>query len=98
MTLFSNRLWITFCLAVPIALLPNAYAESLVLPAGWRLPNADELSDAWRAKDPARYARASGDFDGDGRPDQAALLVSLRQQRVALFVYSATGNQKYAWR
>ena len=98
MKIFSNRLWITFCLAVQMAVLPNAYAESLALPAGWRLPNPDELSDAWRAKDPARYARAIGDFDGDGRPDRAAMLVSLRRQRLALFAYSAAGNQKYAWR
>ena len=26
------------------------------------------------------------------------MLVSLRRQRLALFVYSAAGNQKYAWR
>jgi hypothetical protein len=51
-------------------------AETGPLPYGWRLPGAGELAAPWRATDPDRHLRAVGDFNGDGEPDTAAVLVA----------------------
>ena len=40
----------------------------------------------WRAADPERYLVLNGDFDGDGKPDQARLLVRGDGKAFALFV------------
>jgi hypothetical protein len=49
------------------------------LPDGWRAPTAPELSfpgDKWRDRNPDKFQIARADFDGDGRQDEARLLVS----------------------
>ncbi len=40
----------------------------------------------WRDDDPARYLVLTGDFDGDGKPDEAHLLVRADGKAFALFV------------
>jgi hypothetical protein len=56
----------------------------------WRPPTAAELGTAqeqkWRDDDPARYLVLTGDFDGDGKPDEAHLLVRADGKAFALFV------------
>src|ERR1700722_12965198 len=56
----------------------------------WRLPTAAELGNAedqkWRQDDPGRYLVVTGDFDGDGKPDEARLMVRGDGKAFALFV------------
>jgi hypothetical protein len=56
----------------------------------WRAPTAAQLGtpeeQKWRAADPERYLVLNGDFDGDGKPDQARLLVRGDGKAFALFV------------
>jgi hypothetical protein len=56
------------------------------LPKGWRRPTKAESSDDWRNKSRSRFLVVSGDFDGDGQPDVAELLVNPSRKRWALFV------------
>jgi len=57
---------------------------------GWRPPTAAELGapeeQKWRQEDPARYLTVTGDFDGDGKPDEARLMVRGDGKAFALFV------------
>jgi len=53
-----------------------AWAETGPLPDGWRLPVAGEMDAPFRAYELNRYLRAAADFDGDGAPDTALVLVS----------------------
>jgi hypothetical protein len=56
----------------------------------WRPPTAAELGtpqeQKWREDDPARYLLMTGDFDGDGKPDEARLMVRADGKAIALFV------------
>lgn len=52
----------------------------------WRLPSRAELSEAWRDRDEDRFSAVRGDFDGDGEPDEARLVVSRDETRVAVRV------------
>ncbi|UGQ47855.1 hypothetical protein [Massilia endophytica] len=57
------------------------------LPAGWRLPSTSELNAGWRPNRDERGAIANGDFNGDGFPDEAVLLLSLDGTKLGLFVF-----------
>jgi len=64
------------------------------LPVGWRVPRAEEISlpnDTWRNSSREKYLVVMGDFDGDGREDQARLLVSADGAKYALFVFLGSG-------
>jgi hypothetical protein len=52
----------------------------------WRRPSPAELSEAWRDRDKDRFAVAIGDFDGDGKRDEARLVVSEDGQLLAVEV------------
>src|ERR1039457_2058485 len=56
----------------------------------WRPPTAAELGapqeQKWREDDPGRYLVVTGDFDGDGKPDEARLVVRGDGKAFALFV------------
>ena len=86
-----------FCIVMWMAITFNAVAVNISIPKGWRPPNEAELSDSWRSNAPDKYSIAVGDFDGDGQPDWAMLLISDRRHSFALFIYSADVNHRYAW-
>jgi len=60
----------------------------------WRPPSAAELGSAsdqkWRAADPDRFLVVKGDFDGDGKPDEARLMVRGDGKAYAIFVKLAS--------
>jgi hypothetical protein len=74
-----------FVLVFLVATLQTALAAQ-DLPKGWRPPNKAEASDEWRNKSPTRFLTVRGDFNGDGKPDIAELLVNPSRKRWALFV------------
>jgi hypothetical protein len=62
-------------------------------PAGWRRTTAVESSEEWRRKSPTRFLAVRSDFDGDGKPDDAELLLNTSSNQVGLFVYlTSTGK------
>src|ERR1700692_4504220 len=56
----------------------------------WRPPTTAQLGSAeeqkWRNDDPAHYLSVVGDFDGDGKPDEARIMVRGDGKGFALFV------------
>lgn len=63
-------------LLLSVALSPQ-FVLSAEPPAGWRVPTAKELAaEPLRKKSPTRNAKAVGDFNGDGTPDQAYQVIS----------------------
>lgn len=70
--------------------------NTATIPTSWREPMTAELSDEWRNRHRARYAVASGDFNGDGVEDKAMLLVAKKGGRVGLFVFLSKGEGRYA--
>lgn len=73
--------------ALSLAGVLDAIAGSIVLPAGWRLPTPEELSDDWRGGGSDRRAEITGDFNGDGKTDRAVLLISKKNHALGLFVF-----------
>jgi len=61
-------------------------------PAGWRRPSLAETAAKWRQKSPTRFFTVRGDFDGDGKPDIAELLVNPSRSQFALFVKLASAD------
>ena|SRR5438034_11752653 len=55
--------------------------------AGWRAPTEEETNQDWRNDDANRYLVAHGDFNGDGTPDEARLLVKADGSGMALFAF-----------
>jgi hypothetical protein len=64
----------------------------MMLPPGWEKPSANILAARWRSVDPARFAEARGDFDGDGLPDRAMLLMRRGGNLGGLWVYLTRRN------
>jgi hypothetical protein len=85
-----------FCLLL-ISMVVTSNAVATTFPKGWRPVNAKELSDDWRAKDVDKYARTTGDFNGDGRIDQAMLLISDRRHSLGLFILTKISATKSIW-
>jgi len=56
----------------------------------WRAPTAADLGtpeeQKWRENDPARFLVVTGDFDGDGKPDAARIVVRGDGKAFALVV------------
>ena len=78
---------------VGMAAIPQG--EVLVAAArGWRRPMAAELAAEWRHESKDRFAVARGDFDGDGKPDEARLMLSADGARAAIIVMLSSAGQK----
>ncbi len=62
----------------------------------WRPPTVAELGtpqdQKWRDASSTRYLTLTGDFDGDGKPDEARLMVRGDGKAYALFVKLATND------
>jgi len=70
-------------------------AADVNIPDGWRTPIEGELNAGWRKKDANQFATVSGDFNGDGIPDEARLLISLDLQRFGLFVFLSNNSGRF---
>jgi hypothetical protein len=55
-------------------------------PKGWRTPTRVEATGDWRQKSRTRFLKVTADFDGDGKPDVAYLLMNDSPKRFGLFV------------
>jgi len=66
--------------------------DDVALPDGWRLPAAAEVSDRWRGGDPGRFLVAGADFDGDGRPDEARVLMRTDGTAFGVFAFLCGEN------
>jgi hypothetical protein len=62
------------------------------LPTGWHRPTPVEAAGNWRNKSGTRFLAVNGNFDGDGKPDRAELLVSSQTKQFALFVRLSSGG------
>jgi len=60
----------------------------------WRSPTEAELDQTWRKHSKERYVVARGDFDGDGKPDEARIMLSVDGKRAALVVNLSTSGRK----
>jgi hypothetical protein len=69
-----------------ILLIPAALSAQDI--PGWRAPTKSEIPDniGWRKEDPNFYIKAKADFDGDGKEDEALLLISDKENKMGLFV------------
>ncbi len=56
------------------------------VPKGWHHPESKLTRQDFRKKDPKRFLRVDGDFNGDGIQDQALLLVSQDGTKLGFFV------------
>jgi len=70
-----------FILLIPLTLIGRDIS-------GWSAPTESELTDnlGWRKENPNLYISAKADFDGDGREDEARLLISDKENKMGLFV------------
>ena len=75
-----------------IALFPGVLVAQ-DLPPAWRKPLRAEASDEWRQKSPNRFLVVRADFDGDGKQEDAELLVNPATNECALFVKLASKKQ-----
>src|SRR5712691_1804769 len=64
-----------------------------IAPTGWRRITQAEAADDWRQKHSTRFLLVKGDFDGDGKPDVAELLLNPGSNRFALFVRLASTSK-----
>ena len=62
----------------------------------WLPPTTAQLGtpqeQKWRDDDPARYLTVTGDFDGDGKPDEARIVVRGDGAAFAIFVKLSTSG------
>jgi hypothetical protein len=66
--------------------LVSTVAVNQDLPQAWRRPTKAEAADEWRNKSRSRFLTVKGDFDGDGKPDIAELLVNTERKNFAISV------------
>lgn len=90
LALFIAALALTTTASVPCASSVEATPD---IPGAWRLPNNEERGDSWRQSSETKFISAAGDFDGDGVPDHAFLLVSRKDARVGLFITRSSGQK-----
>lgn len=62
----------------------------------YRAPTPSELGKSWRQREKDRYAVARGDFDGDGRKDEARIMLSEEGDDAAVIVSLAASGRRLA--
>ena len=67
-------------------------AIDIELPSGWRNPNREEITDKWRPEGSGPYLVVKEDFNGDGKVDEARILVRNNGQGIGLFVFLSDDN------
>jgi hypothetical protein len=88
---------VSFRAAAVVSILLAAACVEREVPDGWRLPDpretyaTDNRAGPWRDESRNKFLVARGDFDGDGAPDVARLLVSVDGRQMALFVFLGSG-------
>ena len=87
----APRIWQLLATLFLVGLL-SATALAQDLPAGWRRANVTEKSLSWRKKSPTQFFRVEGDFDGDGKPDVAELLINPTEKKCAIVVKLASAQ------
>ena len=85
---------------VAVAALANGEAVAGGAPSGWRQAtkaDADAVASRLGAKaqdrPPGQVFEVSGDFDGDGRRDQARVMIDTRRGRLAVFIQRGAGGR-----
>jgi hypothetical protein len=76
------------CLLLSVLTVGLVVAQQL--PTDWRRPTSAEAEHEWRQKSQKRFLVVRGDFDSDGKPDAAELLVNASGSQFALFVRLAS--------
>ena len=66
--------------------------DGVALPDGWRLPTVAEADEGWRAADRERFLLTDVDLDGDGRPDQARVLMRIDGSGYGVFAFLCRGR------
>ena len=72
---------------IVVLLLGSAAWAQAKFPQGWRAPKDTELGV------PRNELSAAADFDGDGKPDQAAILVDDAGRTAGLFVFLSSSSR-----
>lgn len=80
-------------ICVSLIVLFSRFAVAQEPPVGWRRPSQAEAADKWRQKSRTRFLVVRADFDGDGKLDDAELLVNPSAKQFALFVRLASKKQ-----
>ena len=60
------------------------------MPSGWSKPAPKLTRQEFRRKDSNRFLVVTGDFNGDGLPDKALLLVNHRTRKLGFFICLTT--------
>jgi hypothetical protein len=82
----KNKIYRNLCTLVFGLLIPLTLSAQDI--TGWRVPTKSELGDnlGWRKENPHFYIKAKADFDGDGKEDEASLLINDKENKMGLFV------------
>lgn len=86
---------VTSLLIILLSVYHGAAIAQADIPQGWRVPKAQEIAyegDTWRNEKPNKFLEVQADFDGDGKIDDAKLLVSSDGEKYALFVFLGSGK------
>jgi hypothetical protein len=89
----KKKIYKTLCTGAFVLLIPLALIAQDI--SGWRIPTQSELAEnlGWRKEDPNFYISAKADFDGDGKEDEARLLINDKENKMGLFVTLSSQNR-----
>ncbi len=99
----TRSLWINTMLAAAVALAPIAAIAAdmpqmmLTTKLGWVEAKPDMFrspNDAMRAMSPSGFYAATGDFDGDGKADEARMLINRDGKQAMLVIVLKQPNYK----
>jgi hypothetical protein len=82
-----NRFFIVLCVLF-------LQANAIVLPKGWIYPKDLIFLSKWRDRDPNKYLKCSGDFNGDGIVDTAMILQ--REKGLGMGIFVCLSNSQNA--